>query len=429
MKLLLLLHLVALAACGGANPTPQTDAVAEPVVEEPPAPPTYVIVHRNTPIHLQPGDDAPFLQYRTPERQTAVDGRTMEDDEERAEKLKADDEAWWEKEKARRERLRKRLKKYRGARRAEVAERDRERAEARVSARAERKLRDIRKHADRHRLQGPDRPWIPFRLVKRQGEWLQLSPVHRDADPPHCYMNNFGEVDRLDATFWVRETGLEPVITRSVTIAPAQGTQVILRPGIAVQPIESDDPDRYEVFVDGFVLELTVPAGAVGTEYEPVRGFEAPMTDTVFTPIAWADNKLRLGTRDTLPYNPYRDLYVTGTLFVGSRFFVTTETPCAEYTVRASEDDIEPVGKRGVMRLSGEDETISPPFARPGALSYLPGGGAFATVRQPFPLGDTTQVVGERQCYRSAVWGETDAAVARSLELCFDPADLEMPAD
>ncbi len=416
-----------LIGCGGgqASTTGDSSPRIEPVVEEPELPPRYVLVHRNTPIRLQPSDDAPFLQYRTPERQAELEARWSDAEAKRLEAAQEAEKERLEAEKTRKDRLRKRRRKYSRKKRAELAVRDKERAEANRIKRAERTLRDIERRAAKSRLRGPDKLWIPFRLVRRKGEWLQLSPVRRDADPPHCYARNFGEVDRLDAMFYVRESDLAPVTTKSVTVAPQHGTHVTLRPGVAVRPTAGTEPLTYEVFVDGFVLRLALPADAVAFDYEPQLPFEAPMTDTVFSPIALADGKLDLGPGQPLPFNPYRDLYVTGTLKVGSRFYATTQTPCGEYSVRVRDDMLEPVGKRGVMRLS-EEESVKPPFARAGAMAHLPDGAPFAPVRANFPLGDPTRTADNRACFRSAVWGKTDAAVSRSLELCFRTEDVNL---
>lgn len=410
--------------CGGGGSKEDDLPVEQAATEEPAEPPRpveYVIVHRNTPIRLAPDDDAPFLQYRPPDRQHEFDERRAEADKERAEKQAEADAERREREKKRRDNIRKRRKKLSWKRRKELRERDAERAEQRRTQRAERKLRDIRSRAQRDRIEGPDRPWIPFQLVGEKGDWLELSPVHRTDDPPHCYARNFGEVDRLAATFWVRRDDVASVTTSRVRVPVADGTEVILLPGVVV---EKAGETSHRVYVDGFVLELDVPPDSIGTTYRPTLPFEAPMTDTVFTPIALAHGKLRFERSAPLPYNPYRQLYVTGTLYVGSRFYVTTQTPCGEYTVRASEELVEPVGRRGAMRLTPDTDSVSPPLAKEGSTAFMPDGREFARVRAAFPLGAHTTDVDGRKCFRSAVWGDSDAAVSRSLELCFAPEDL-----
>ena len=416
-----------LVGCGGgkkAEPArTSTKPIVEPVPEAPPPPPTYVIAHRNAQIHLQPDEKSAFLQFRTPERQEEVDERRAEQERERAEDAKKAEEERIEREQKRRQRILKKRRRLSKKRRRELAERDRERAEERAIERAEAKLRGLRRDARKYPLRAPHRWWIPFRKIGEDGDWVAVTAVGSDAEPPHCYRDNFGGLDRLDATFYVRKSDLATLTTRSAKAAPSQGTQVIIRPGVAVRlarEATEDNPAKYDVYVDGFVLRLAIPADAVGTEYEPARPFEAPMTDTVFTARSWTRGKLKLANRMPLPYNPYTTLYVTGTLYVGARFYATTQTPCGEYTVRTHEDHIEPVGKRGVMRLTGGEQAVKPPYARAGAMSHLPSGEPFALVRRDYPLGEPTTESDGRKCYRSRVWGSNDKSATRALELCFD---------
>lgn len=422
-SVLFVLFSLGFIGCGGS--TQQAKAVApvpepEPVVEEEPPPtPTYVIVHRNSPIRLRPDDDAPFLQYRTDERQQELEKKWAEEYKEADEKWLESHEEWWENEKKRRQKLRKRLRKFRPKKRAEVRERDLEQQDARVDAHYVERLNQLRKRARRRSLEASHRAWIPFRLIKRKGPWLEVSPADRTAQPPHCYEGNFGRLDRLEAKFYVHEDDVAPVTTRSVSVEPMEGTKVTLKPGVALRRTTGG----YKVYVGAFELELDLPTDAIGTEYEPDSPFESPVTNMVFTPYSLARDRLRLGPGQALSYNPYRQLYVTGTVGVGSRFYATTQTPCGEYTVRLNKDYIEPAGKRGVMRLSGDDSAVSAPYARAGAMAHLPDGEPFARARADFPLGKEVKDSGGRACYQAAAWGKGNAK-HRSLELCFESTDV-----
>jgi hypothetical protein len=426
-RLFTILLLAVTTGCGGAKAKDdQTVSATEQTTAEPEGPPRYVIVHRNSRIHLEPSDDAPYLQYRTPERQEKFDARRIEQAKKRREKEAEAEKERLERERERAKRLRKRRRKLSWKRRKALRERDAERAERRRRRRAEKRLRDIERRAEKDAIEAAHRPFIPFRLLGEKGDWLQLAPVVRGEHPGHCYDGNFGEVDRLAADFWVHRDALVPVVDHRVRITVHQGTEVILLPGVALEPLEEEN--RYRAFVDGFVLDLEIPPDSVGTEYRPQRPFEAPMTDTVFHPVALAEELLVLGESQPLRFNPYRPMYVTGTLFVGNRFYATTQTQCGEYTVLAEEIDLEPVGRRGATRLTGDAESVEPPFARAGSEVYLPDGTKFGEVKVTFPLGDPTQESQGRKCFRTAVWGSTDAAVTRGLELCFAPSDIELPA-
>ena len=227
----------------------------------------------------------------------------------------------------------------------------------------------------------------------------------------------------------MREEDAARVVSKRVRVPVYSGTEVILLPGVALRAVPDSEPVRHVAYVDGFELELPIPPDAIDTHYRPSRLFEAPLTDTVFTDIAFAEEKVKLWRRKAFPYNPFRPLYITGTLRIDSRFYVTTQTPCGEYTVRAAEDLVEPVGRRGAMRFTGDTAKIEPPFARTGSVAHLPSGQRFGRVLLDFPLGDPTEERDGRECWRSAVWGKTDAAVQRSVELCFEPADIERPAE
>lgn len=421
------LLVIALAACGGGEAEPDAVPIQQAQVqrpEKPPEPPRFVLVHRNTRIYLSPDENAPYLQYREPERQAEFDERRAAAEAERLEKEKEAEAERREKEKERRDKLRKRRRKYSSKKRRELAERDKERAEERRIQRAQKELRDARRRAAKDRIEAPDRWWIPFLRVAERDDWLELRPVPRGVEPPHCFQGNFGELDRLDATFWVKKADVAPVVSRRVRVPVYSGTEVILLPGVALAPHNDETGERYRAYVDGFVLDLDVPSDAVGDWYRPDTPFEAPITDTVFTEIAFAEQKLRFGKSTRFPYNPYRDLYVTGTLRIDSKFYVTTQTPCGEYTVRAAEDLVEPAGRRGATRLTGDSTRVDPPYAKRGAVAHSADGKQFGRALVDFPLGDHTQDKDGRSCWRTAVWGKTDAAVQRAVELCFDPKEL-----
>lgn len=419
MKRTVLFSLLAVS-CGG-TPLPPATATTE-VVVAPPPPPTYVVVHRNTQLHLEPRADSPFVQYRTPQQQADFDAAQQKAAQARATKEADAAKKRADNAKKRRERLRKRWQRVAKKRRAELWEGERERIAANKVRDAERTLASIRKRAQASRLEAPDKAWIPMRLVSNDGSWAQVTLPTQDQERPHCYRENFGVLDNIDATYWVRADQLGAVTTKSVTIAPQQGTQVILRPGVAMLPAG----EAYDVYIDGFVLRLDVPANAIGTEYEPGRPFEAPMTDSVFTAQALAGNDLVLGPGQPLPYNPFHPLFITGTLWVGSIFYATTQTPCAEYTVRAKEEHVEHAGRRGAMRLMDETEKVRVANARAGAAAFFPSSEEFGQLRGKVPLGEPTSEAGGRSCYNVAVWG---AASEASVELCFAPEDVEHPEE
>jgi hypothetical protein len=196
----------------------------------------------------------------------------------------------------------------------------------------------------------------------------------------------------------------------------AQGTEVILASGIAT--------DGQRTYVDGFELGLDIPDSAVGDRFEVVRGFEAPYTETVFSPLAFQKGWLRLAKEAPLPFNPWHPLHVTATLYVGDRFYATTQTPCAEYTLRTIEEALEPVGKRGAMRLGGsESGEIKPPFARAGASLFGPDGQLIGTARGDLALVDEWEGPADLRCWHYEIWSGDEGR--RRLPVCVKPDDFQ----
>lgn len=426
-----LLFAILASACGGAAQPAGPAATATSVAEAPPPPPKYVVVHRNSRVYLAPQSDAPFVQYRTPEEQTAYDAKQRKSAEARTKKANEAASKRAKTAKTRRDRLRKRWQKVSKKRRGELWEAENKRVAAAKVRQAERDLGAIRRRAQSARLEAPDKAWIPLRLLDDDGTWAKVTPIEPRSEPPHCYHNNFGVLDQIDAVYWVRSTDLAAVTKKGVTIAPQHGTEVILRPGIAVVPAGGEAEQLHDVFVDGFVLRLPVPASAIGTDYQPARPFEAPMTDSVFTAEVLAADKLVLGPKQSLPYNPFHPLFITGTLWVGSQFYATTQTPCGEYTVRAKEEHIEHVGRRGALRLTDDTVAVTGAHARAGAIAYLPSGEQLGKLRANTALGasadiDAAVLAGGRTCHAVPVWG---SASASTVELCFEPTDIELAED
>ncbi len=417
------------SSCGGGGEVQRAEAPMTEVTEKPeevaPERPRFVVVHRNTPIRLAPSDSSAYFQYRTPERQKDLEARWAEDAAEEVEREKERLENRNEREAKRRERMRKRRRKLRGQKRRDFDEREKLRKERLRHERATDEIERFRKHAKKMRWEAADRWWIPFQVVGERDGWMEIRPVPANTPRGHCFQRNFGQLDRLDATYWIRTSDAATVVTRNVSVPVWAGTEVKLRPGVAVERVEGDsEKPLFRTYVNGFVLDLPIPPEALGDSYQPGNPFEAPVTDTVFTDIAFAERKLLIGKRTPFPYNPFANLYVTGTLRVDHRFYITTQTPCGEYTVRGDKDLIQPAGARGTTRLTADGIAVDPPYAIGGAVATTPDGERFGNVLVDFALGNEIEGPEGKSCWRTAIWGKVDAVVNRSVDLCFDPADV-----
>ena len=198
---------------------------------------------------------------------------------------------------------------------------------------------------------------------------------------------------------WVRQDDVLPVTTGRVAVATGRGTSVTLLPGVALEAGQ-------RALVDGFRLEIEVPAHAVDRVYEPTHElFEAPNTDTGFSNVAFAHGELKLSEEQALPFNPYYPLNVTGTRQIGRRFYATTQTRCGEYTVELEgQERLRTINERRVTRLSGGGRAVEEPYLEPDAeLFWLDGSAAGRTMAR-YGLQREVEPRGARRCFAQRVY-------------------------
>ncbi len=402
-----------LTSCASSPEQPSKVESQALAAEETPETPKFVVISRLSPLYLAPSKSAPQLLYRTPEEQTAKVEEMNAARERDAERLQKRAEKQAERDEKRAKREKKRLRKLRGDRREAYREKLEERAKEREREAAEGALDRKARWASKYAGEAAHEHLFAAELVERRDGWVGVRPIRPET--PRCYAGAATRLQALDVVFWTPEENLLDVVTKRVRVPVAEGTEVILAGGVAMKDGRA--------FVNGFELGLNVPQDAVGMTYEGVRGFEAPYTETVFSPVAYANDWLRLEKDAPLPFNPWFPLHVTATLYVGDRFYATTQTPCAEFTLRTIEEALEPVGERGAMRLGGsEDRVVEPPMFVAGAALFSPSGESIGTARVDLPVVDELESTEGRTCWHYVVW-DGDAG-QRRVPICSADADF-----
>lgn len=381
---------------------------AQPTAVAPP----FVVVDLTTQFYLAPDHEAPFFQYRTPDEQAEVTDRLRESTLELNEKLKARFEKEIEREKKRMKRMRK-------------AEDRVDYAEGRRLRRAKRYLKSIRSRAKGNRELAPNSRFVVLKLIEREGTWLKVETLPGDHQAQHCYSGGLPNIDRFRLDLWIEESALRDVTTKKVRTGLWRGSEVILAPGVVVEKRGG----AYHALVDGYRIELELDPKAVGTSFESPTQFPRPVTDTRFSTIALAEGKLRLNRTRSLPYNPHWELYVTGTMWVGNRFYATTQTPCGEYTVHADEDDLEIGVSRGTTRISGVPPEVTYPKIPAQTQIWNPTGEELGIVVNPISLPEIDSEPNSLVCFRTPVWDQSskdsDVNERRSLEWCVERSSIQ----
>jgi hypothetical protein len=415
---------VALSTSSACTSSAPAEPDEEPVEIEAPPAPRYVVVSRTTRLYLAPKRDARYLQFETREaREDRREARRASLEELRAEAVERAKERAEEEE----ERLESLKEKWRDmepekrdasveAYRQEMAEAARDRARRAIEARVERARQRTHGH--------PAEQMVALRLVEERADWAVVETLVGDEAARQCHRGAQPGLAGMALRLYVPRDELETVTTQTVHVRPERWTEVVLKPGVPVRREE----ERTVVFVDGFRLELAVPEDAVGTSFESNGLFRTPETDTLFTARALVARHLRLDDRQFVPFNPWYPLYVTEMKKVDEDFYVTTRTPCGEYTVAVAEDDIRTDSSTKVTHIDGGRPTIATPHTVAGAELFTPSGREIGTSITAAPLGAELDEAPEgRRCFRQPVWTrelEDEPAPHRSLEICVESGDV-----
>lgn len=364
--------------------TIETEPIETPQVAETPR---FVVISKNTPLYLAPSEDAPRLIFRSHEEQKKLEAKWQSEIQEWAVKTQTKFAKEMETEK-------KRMRKMKSS-----DARD-EYAHKRRASRAARYIKDIDRRAKRIN-ESPQSRFIVLQKVQQQGDWLEVLTLNGEEESRFCYENGLPGLRAAKLRGWVKASSIERVTTERQRYPVWRGSEVKLAAGVVVEEHQGD----FVAHVDGFKVRLSMDDKSIADEFTPGPLFEAPYTASVFSEIALAEGHLQLSKDQTLPYNPFADLYVTETLWVDSTFFATTQTPCAEFTVHAEESLLVPAGKRRAMRLDGGTMSAAPPFAKRGSKLYDASGTEIGMASFDVSLGTPIEVDNQgRQCFEKLVW-------------------------
>ncbi len=401
-----------LPACSSTAPETKpgaTEVVETELVEEETR--EFVVVDLMTPLYLAPNAESAFIRYRSVEEQTEVEGRLKEKAIERVKSLQERFEKEIEREK-------KRMKRMKDAEKRD------EYAIARRERRARRFLNFQRKRARRSRELPPESRFVVLEKISEQPGWIEVRTLSDREEARHCYSGALGPLGSMHLNFWVRSDAPRELVRRRERVGIWRGTEVKLAPGVVIEEVDGDKyalVDGYRIRVDG------IDEDAISTAYPSPSLFQTPVTDTQFTDVSLAEGLLRLNRSDFLPYNPYQNLYVTATMWVGSRFYATTRTPCGEYTILTAEEELRPAGRREALRIAGEPPMADPPLIRKDSTVFLRDGTRLGIVTRDLALPDDADEVDGRICSTTWVWKKRRKKKdeTRRLKWCVEASAVE----
>lgn len=401
MKYLVAIALI--AGCASSSPPPaQVPVTATPSQEtQREVAPRFIVVSRNTPLFLSPDDDTPALLFRTDEEQIERDS----DIAKKMAKYVEDRQKKYAKEiKAEKKRMRK----------IKDREKRSDYASRRRLSRARRHLKGLEKKVLRYSDGHPAERYFSLQVTDETDAFYKVQNLIGDEESPHCYRRGLAGLGRARLTFWVRKPDAELVTTLRESVEIWRGSSVATAAGVVVE----NDGKNQTLLVDGYRIQADSNTLSLDQTYTPGGTFEAPFTDTTFTDIAFAEGLLAFSRAQALAFNPWVDVYVTRTLWVGKRFYATTQTHCAEFTVHAQEDLLEPVGRRAAMRLSGADAPVQPPYVSKGTpLSTLDGKGLGVSTGD-LALGQPLEVRADQTCFQKWVWPVEKGTNQRQITWC-----------
>ena len=383
----------------------------------------FVVVSRDAPLYVQPDEQASFIQHLSAPEQTALLARQRE--RERAEQLKAAKADRLKRERARklaqrraktkkRRRRRKRRKLTKAQRKARAEAQAKKKARAR-RARAQEKLKAQVKKTRAGLYVHPQQHMLVLALLGEQGDWLHVQTLTPEQESQHCWRGALSALQPAQMRFWVRRSDLQTIIKRFERFEVYRGTEIKLQPGTVLTP---KGDDHYIAQVDGVRVELQVPSDVIGTSYKNPRVFEAPESDLVFKPEAFAEGLLKIDKRQRLQYSAFYDQFIVRTGQSRSHRYATTQTPCTECTVIHPDEMTEPAGRRKTRRIRGGTREIRAPFAQSGASLYLPTGQRIGRATGKMPLGQASGTHDGRPCFKQRLWAEYALQPWRALEVC-----------
>ncbi len=385
------------------NPTPVAADTAHSVVAE--IKPRYVVISRNSPLFLSPDHESPALLFRSDpdqlERDSGIAKKMEKYVEDRQKKYAREIKA----EKKRLRRIKDREK------RADYATRRR-------LSRARRHLKGLEKKVLRYADGHPAERYFALAVTDENNTHYQVENLIGDEEAAHCYRRGLAGIGKAKLKFWVKKTDTETVTTLRESVDIWRGSSIATAAGVVVK----QEDGKQTFLVDGYQIQTETQPEALQKTYTPGGTFEAPFTDTTFTDIAFAEGMLGFSQNQALAFNPWVDVYVTRTLWVGKRFYATTQTHCAEFTVHAQEELLEPVGRRAAMRLSAADAPVTAPYVRKRTVLSNIEGTEIGISTGDLSLGEEVDKQANSRCFRKSVWQPEEGSNQRQLVWCV-PAD------
>lgn len=391
--------------------------------------PRFVVIDREQPLYLEPSAQGAFIQFMSTDERAElerVEAQREQKEVEAKAKAEADAKAKAQaraKARAKKPKKRKRRAKLTRAQREAQAKAKKERQERALKKEAARYITRAEREAQRQPYAHPQGRYHVMRVVRElPDQWLELESLDRQEQRQHCWRSSIPELSGARYRFYVRQAQLSEVVVRLERFEFDSGVQIKLQPGAVV----ARQGELEEVYVDGVQVRLEIPDDAIAREYHEPQIFEAPETDTGISDVAFMRDELKLDKQQRLPYLPFFDQFVVGTGWARKRFYLTTQTPCAEFRVLTKPEAAEPLSRRRVTRIRGDAQQINGVYAPEGAVIWSPEGQRMGVVSQRLGLGDPLAQPADRpkRCFKQRLWRELDAVSWRELILCFDPDDV-----
>lgn len=393
----------------------------------------YIVVHRNDPLFLQPDEDAPYVQHMSDKEQQALERKLAQEarrrrlEAEKKARLKREREVARAKALAKKKKTRRRYKKRRkkkkltAAQRQAIAEAKKARLAKIRRKKAIQKLRQQVKKVERQDYIHPREEMIVLKVLGKKDGWFKVQTLSPAEEAQHCWAGALSPLQPAKLTFYLPTTSAQTVLTRMERFEIYRGTEAKFQPGTV---LKRNAKGTYTAHVDGFDVELDVPADVIDVMYRHPRIFEAPESDTVFKPEAYSEKLLKIDKKQRLPYSPFYDLFVVRTGKSSRYQYGTIQTPCAELTVMHPPEMTEYVTRRRTKRISGAKRTLEAPFARANVALYTKSGQRIGATAGKMPLGQPSGQSQGRSCFKQILWPKYDKKSWRTLDICVKPDDI-----
>jgi TonB family protein len=235
----------------------------------------------------------------------------------------------------------------------------------------------------------------------------------------------------LRVALFAHESDLVDVTTKRVEHAFADGTRVVLAPGVAIGDTPTGAGERV---VDGgdIGLELPLPTDAIGKYYEPVARPSETANDRASGALAYGQGR-PLGPASALLHDEEGTLVFERKPDADGRALVRVATRCAGVWALADAGTVAEAGTRalglyamksatspGVLSMLAAAESVRTEL-RAGAPLWWPDGRAAGLVERTVDTPTRPRAVGERACIVVPLQGSQTTGP----ELCLATTDMK----